>query len=667
MIENQENVRSISNKGYHAVSPPYTGNYIPPKPDLMFIDEQVESESMDVVSTISSGVVKTVESKVESVDVKNKGVYIAVETKIVRKNSFSPSIIKDWNSNNESEVEFEPKVEVKTIRPYIEKIKFVKTAREKVKKNIWKRFQVTPKTSHLYAMKRIFRYLKGQPKLGFWKSTIGGCQFLGKRLILWPYKKQTIVANSTTKAEYVAAASCYEHVLWIQNQMLDYGFNLMNTKEDRMERTATTASSLEAKQDSGNIYKTQSMATLNEPLTKGTSSGNGPRYQVTILGGAEAQTRFEAASKQSNDLPLSREKPSKSEGFEQIIDFLNAKPIINALTVNPTVYALCVKQFWTTAKVKKVNGQEEIQALVDNKQVESSKEKDSLGAQEDASKQGRNINDIDQDAKTALVDEAQGRIHDADMFGVDDLEVTAASVEDSSAPTTATTADVNGELTLAETLIAIKAAKPKVISTAITTPKAKEPEKPLKKKDQIALDKEVARKLEVEIRAKIEEEERITGRRMRQAVIKEWDDVQAIIDADSLQEGKYFVDIDTENVEVSLKKTQAKGSSKRAGQELEQESAKKQKLDEQEQAKVADDTIELKRFDYKIYREGNKSYFKIIRADGTMFKNFNREDLEVLRSIVKEMFKKTKPVDDMENLLFQTLKTMFEPYVEDII
>nr|GEW76786.1 retrovirus-related Pol polyprotein from transposon TNT 1-94 [Tanacetum cinerariifolium] len=80
--------------------------------------------------------------------------------------------------------------------------------------------------------------------------------------------------------------------------------------------------------------------------------------------------------------------------------------------------------------------------------------------------------------------------------------------------------------------------------------------------------------------------------------------------------------------------------------------------------------------DYKIYREGKKSYFKIVRAHGnsqnyitfgTMFKNVNKEDLEVLRSIVKERFKKTKPVDDMDNLLFETLKTMFEHHVEDII
>ncbi|GJV34453.1 hypothetical protein Tco_1394853, partial [Tanacetum coccineum] len=62
------------------------------------------------------------------------------------------------------------------------------------------------------------------------KSTTGGCQFLRKRLISWQCKKQTIVSNSTTKAEYVAAANYCGQVLWIQNQMLDYGFNFMNTK-----------------------------------------------------------------------------------------------------------------------------------------------------------------------------------------------------------------------------------------------------------------------------------------------------------------------------------------------------------------------------------------------------------------------------------------------------
>ncbi|GJT49854.1 retrovirus-related pol polyprotein from transposon TNT 1-94 [Tanacetum coccineum] len=62
-------------------------------------------------------------------------------------------------------------------------------------------------------------------------------------------------------------------------------------REDRMERAATTASSLEAEHDSGNIFRTQSMATLNEPIPQGTGSGSGPRCQDTILEDKPAQTR----------------------------------------------------------------------------------------------------------------------------------------------------------------------------------------------------------------------------------------------------------------------------------------------------------------------------------------------------------------------------------------
>ncbi|GKB62026.1 putative ribonuclease H-like domain-containing protein, partial [Tanacetum coccineum] len=116
------------------------------------------------------------------------------------------------------------------------------------------RFQVQPKVSYLNAVKRIFRYLKGQHKLGLWypkdsplileafsdsdyagasldrKFTTGGCQFLSSRLISWQCKKQTVVANSITEAKYIVASYCCGQVLWIQNQMLDYGFNFMQTK-----------------------------------------------------------------------------------------------------------------------------------------------------------------------------------------------------------------------------------------------------------------------------------------------------------------------------------------------------------------------------------------------------------------------------------------------------
>ncbi|GJR81103.1 hypothetical protein Tco_0151888 [Tanacetum coccineum] len=63
------------------------------------------------------------------------------------------------------------------------------------------------------------------------------------------------------------------------------------------------------------------------------------------------------------------EKLTESAGFEQIVDFLNASSIRYALTVNPTIYTSCIKQFWATAKVKTVNGEVQIQALVDGKKV----------------------------------------------------------------------------------------------------------------------------------------------------------------------------------------------------------------------------------------------------------------------------------------------------------
>nr|GEY72454.1 hypothetical protein [Tanacetum cinerariifolium] len=337
-------------------------------------------------------------------------------------------------------------------------------------------------------------------------------------------------------------------------------------------------------------------------------------------------------------------------------------------------------------------------------------------------KKGRSIKDIDQDAEIALVDESQWRMHDADMFRVDDLEgnevivdvrekivekevstidlvttasevVTVASVEDSAAPTTTTTADVDDKLTLVKNLIAIKAAKPKATIDA---------------------DRQLAEQIQAQEREQQSIEERskllveLIESRRKYFTAKRAEEIKSKPPTKAQQ--KSLMCTYMRNME-GFKQKDFKGKSfddikkifKRAGQELEQESAKKQKLVELEQAKVADDdTAELKRcleivskddddveikatplssksptiVYYKIHREGKKSYFKIIRVDGnsqnyltfgTMFKNFNREDIEVLRSIVKERFKKTKPVDDMENLLFQTLKTMFEPHVKDII
>ncbi|GKE30932.1 hypothetical protein Tco_1446316, partial [Tanacetum coccineum] len=62
-------------------------------------------------------------------------------------------------------------------------------------------------------------------------------------------------------------------------------------------------------------------------------------------------------------------KPAESEGFEQVVDFLNASSIRYALTVNPTIYTSCIEQFWSSVKVKTVNGEQQLQALVDRKKI----------------------------------------------------------------------------------------------------------------------------------------------------------------------------------------------------------------------------------------------------------------------------------------------------------
>ncbi|KAK6146197.1 hypothetical protein DH2020_020066 [Rehmannia glutinosa] len=108
------------------------------------------------------------------------------------------------------------------------------------------RFQSNPKESHMSAVKRIFRYLKGTIQYGLFypknenfslkgysdsdyaeniddrKSTSGSCQFLGDCLVSWFSKKQNCVSLSTTKAEYISAAFCCTQLLWMKQTLADY-------------------------------------------------------------------------------------------------------------------------------------------------------------------------------------------------------------------------------------------------------------------------------------------------------------------------------------------------------------------------------------------------------------------------------------------------------------
>ncbi|GJT86609.1 ribonuclease H-like domain-containing protein [Tanacetum coccineum] len=139
------------------------------------------------------------------------------------------------------------------------------------------RYQVNPKVSHLHDVKMIAGASLDR------KSTIGGCQFLGCRLISWQCKKQIVVANFTTEAEYVPQLSGPTTHVADEAVHKQLGDNLV--------RAATTASSLEREHGSGNITKTRSKATPNESCSLGTNSGGGPKWQET-MGDTIAQTRL---------------------------------------------------------------------------------------------------------------------------------------------------------------------------------------------------------------------------------------------------------------------------------------------------------------------------------------------------------------------------------------
>ncbi|GKC51125.1 hypothetical protein Tco_1073870, partial [Tanacetum coccineum] len=283
-------------------------------------------------------------------------------------------------------------------------------------------------------------------------------------------KKQTVVANSTTEAEYVAASNCcgqfwstaktktineetHIHALVDGKKIVitelsvrkvlqftdeDADEVVLKERGDCLERVATTASSLKAKQVSGNILKTRSEATLNEPNPQGTSSGSDFRRQDT-MGDTIAQTSL-------GDYKFEIESQEVRE--ERRVKNSQAQKIIQEIT---------------------------------------------------------------------FVDETQGRYGDNLIFDtcvLDDEEVFVT--------TTSATTITSDDLTLAQTLMEIRSARPKakgIIFREQGKGIMEEPEKPTKRKDQIRHDEEVAQRLQAQMQAELEEEDRLVRQREEEANI----------------------------------------------------------------------------------------------------------------------------------------------------
>ncbi|GJV14661.1 hypothetical protein Tco_1359984 [Tanacetum coccineum] len=255
-----------------------------------------------------------------------------------------------------------------------------------------------------------------------------------------PKRKDTETPQSSGPTDNVADEAIYEKM------------------DDSLERVATTATSLDVEQDSGNINKTQSKATHNEPSSPGTSSGSGPMCQET-MGDTSARTRFERVSKQSNDPLLTR-----GNTFRSGEDSLKLEELIALCTT----LQLRVRDLETT----KTTQGNEIASL--RRRVKKLEKKDWKRTHKLKRVYKERIADIDAAKDIYLVN-----VHrDEDMFGVNDLDGDEVVVEtevthEVVVETKVAFKDVSlsvDEVTLAQALAALKNAKPKADKVVIQEP-----------------------------------------------------------------------------------------------------------------------------------------------------------------------------------------------------
>ncbi|GJT00659.1 retrovirus-related pol polyprotein from transposon TNT 1-94 [Tanacetum coccineum] len=567
-------------------------------------------------------------------------------------------------------------------------------------------------------------YLKGKPKLGLWylkvssfdleaysdsdyaganldrKSITRGYQFLGRRLISWQCKKQRIMATSTTKAEYVAAANCCgqndQPIAAIVQGRQNGSRAKLSIAKPKLSADSTKIESmkLEDMMEERRIFK----CWFHYHTTNGHQFTMSNRHQELA---SPEQTASELASLKQTALGKDFSNPLIVDSLLKTI-WLSMHQVI---AMNHWLFQSKQLLFTTTTTT---------------------------------------ITNIEITLAQALV-ELKSAKPKADKVMIQEPE------QGTTTPTLTTT-------TAATTITAVKVqdkGKGKMVEP--------EPVKKMSKKELLRLDEELAFKLQAEEEEeerlareksqqfkeaniawddeqdKLTDEEKarlflqfleqrrkhfaatraeekrnrpptrsqqrsimctylknMDGWKPKSLKNKSFANIQELFDK-AMKRVNTFVDYRNELVEESSKKVEAEivheSSLKREREELEQESSKKQKLEEDKESKelkcleiIPDDgddvTIDVTPLstksptivDYKIYKEGKKSYFQIIRADGKtqmylifgkMLKNFDREDLEVLWSIVKARFKKTEPMNYMDNFLLLNLKTMFEHHVED--
>nr|GEX36195.1 putative ribonuclease H-like domain-containing protein [Tanacetum cinerariifolium] len=589
-------------------------------------------------------------------------------------------------------------VDVHTYRSMIGSLMYLTSSRPDIMFTVCAcaRFQVTPKASHLHTVKRIFIYLKGKPHLGLWylkdspfdlvaysdsdyagasldrKYTTRGCQFLGCKLISWQCKKQTVVTTSSTRAEYVVCLSGMESLKRVLHVTynLSPGINTPRCDEDRLELMELTVFLL-------------------------------PKVEKVEIGVNVVDLQVSAVRHKLLLFSLTNWCCSLSA----------VSYIKHALTINPHTYVSCIKQFWNTVVVKQSNDVTRLQALVEKKKVVITEAtiRDALCLDDaegvDCLPNEEIFAELAHMAQPWLLllfaclqvtgdDQVKRRQDEIYKIDMDHVSKVLSMQEDE--PKVQEVVDV---VTTAKLITKVVTAASESVTAANEEYARKLHEelnkdidwnatidhvKQKAKEDSYVQSYQVMKKRpQTKAQARrnmITYLKNVVGFRLENFKGMSYDDIRSIFEA------KF-----NSNIEFLLKsKVQLEEEENRAIQSINetpaQKAAKRRKLNEEvedlkqhleivpdEDDDVYTEATPLARkvpvVDYEIIHFNNKPHYKIIRADGThqlyvsfitMLKNFEREDLESLWSLVKERFSTSKPNNFSDDYFLTTLGAMCE-------
>nr|GEU40633.1 hypothetical protein [Tanacetum cinerariifolium] len=290
------------------------------------------------------------------------------------------------------------------------------------------RFQVTPKVIHLHAVKRIFRYLKGQPKLGLWYPK--DSPFDLEAFSDSDYAGASHDRKSTT-GEYVAAANCCGQFWATANVKNVNGEAHIQALVDKKKVIITEASirrDLRFKDEGGvdclsnEVIFEQLTLMAPEDMGEGLEIPTDPYHTPIVSQPSSSPPQKKQKSKRKQRKEIKVPSPSSKIPNKERLPTTSNDPL-------PTKTAQAKEIASLKKRVKKLEQKRQsrtsrlkrLRKVRSARRVESST-KASLGDHEDASKQGRMIDNIDQDIEITLVDDTQGRMNEEDMFRVNDLD-----------------------------------------------------------------------------------------------------------------------------------------------------------------------------------------------------------------------------------------------------